>query len=175
NLERMPLLMTLQFLEQVHHLIHAAGPHYHFDHSKIREILYDSIPPELRVEYHTVVGQFLAESFGDSEEHAGIIAHNLLLAGLKEEALPFLELSASAAAKLFAHADAIAYLEKAEGLLHDLYPDRPPVERILELARIRHKRGDEEYAAGRYRAALESYETALDLTRAASDPRREAD
>ena len=54
----MTLLKALQFLEQVHHLIHAAGPQYHFDHSKIREILYNNIPPELRIEYHTVVGQF---------------------------------------------------------------------------------------------------------------------
>ena len=175
NLERMPLLKTLQFLEQVHHLIHASGPHYHFDHSKIREILYESIPPELRVEYHTVVGQFLAESFGDSEDHAGIIAHNLLLAGLKEEALPYLVLSANASSRLFAHADAIGYLEKAESILHDLHPVRPSEESVRRLADIRQRRGDEEYAAGRYRAALESYETALDLTRAAPDARREAD
>jgi tetratricopeptide (TPR) repeat protein len=175
NLERMPLLKTLQFLEQVHHLIHATGPQYHFDHSKIREILYASIPPELRIEYHTVVGQFLAESFGESEEHAGIIAHNLLQAGLKEEALPYLVLAAHASARLFAHTDAIAYLERAETLLHDLFPERPPIERVRELAEIRQRRGDEEYLAGRYLAALASYETALDQTRAASDPRREAD
>jgi len=175
NLERMPLLKTLQFLEQVHHLIRAAGPQYHFDHSKIREILYDSIPHELRIEYHTVVGQFLAESYGESEEHAGVIAHNLLLAGLKEQALPFLVLSAHASARLFAHADAIRYLERAESLLHDLHPERPPVERIRQLVDIRQRRGDQEYAAGRYRAALESYETALDQTRAAPDSKREAD
>jgi hypothetical protein len=64
----MALLKTLQFLEQVHHLIHAAGPQYHFDHSKIRENPLREHPPELRIEYHTVVGQFLRESFGDTEE-----------------------------------------------------------------------------------------------------------
>jgi len=175
GLERMPLLKTLQFLEQVHHLIHSAGPQYHFDHSKIREILYESIPAELRTEYHTVVGQFLAESFGESEEHAGVIAHNLLQAGLKKEALPFLILSANAAARLFAHADAIRYLERAEQLLHDLHPTHPPEESVRQLIEIRQKRGDQEYAAGRYRAALTSYETALELTRAAPDARREAD
>jgi tetratricopeptide (TPR) repeat protein/predicted Ser/Thr protein kinase len=175
GIERMQLLKTLQFLEQIHHLIHATGPQYHFDHSKIREILYDSIPPELRIEYHTVVGQFLAESFGESEEHASVIAYNLLAAGLKSEALPFLILSATAAARLFAHADAIRYLERAESLLHDLHPSHPPAERIRQLVDIRQRRGDEEYAAGRYRAALESYEVALDLTRSAHDPRREAD
>ena len=175
GIERMQLLKTLQFLEQIHHLIHAAGPQYHFDHSKIREILYDSIPPELRIEYHTVVGQFLAESFGESEEHAGVIAFNLLAAGLKSEALPYLILSATAAARLFAHADAIRYLERAESLLHDLHPSHPPAERVRQLVDIRQRRGDEEYAAGRYRAALESYEVALDLTRTAPDARREAD
>ncbi len=175
GLERMPLLKTLQFLEQIHHLIHAAGPQYHFDHSKIREILYDSIPPELRIEYHTVVGQFLAESFGESEEHAGVIAHNLLQAGLKAEALPYLILSATAAARLFAHADAIHDFERAESLLHDLHPHHPPVERVRQMVDIRQRRGDEEYAAGRYRAALVSYEMALDLTRVAPDARREAD
>ena len=174
-IERMNLLRTLQFLEQIHHLIHAAGPQYHFDHSKIREILYDSIPPELRIEYHTVVGQFLAESFGASEEHAGIIAHNLIAAGLKEDALPFLNRAAAAAAKLFAHSDAIRHLERAESLLHDLYPQSPPVERVRELSEIRQRRGDHEYAAGRYRAALASYETALVLRQSAPDPTREAE
>ncbi|HYR52695.1 MAG TPA: tetratricopeptide repeat protein [Candidatus Dormibacteraeota bacterium] len=169
GIERMQLLKTLQFLEQIHHLIHAAGPQYHFDHSKIREILYDSIPPELRIEYHTVVGQFLAESFGESEEHASVIAYNLLAAGLKSEALPFLILSATAAARLFAHADAIRYLERAESLLHDLHPNHPPAERVRQLVEIRKRRGDYEYAAGRYRAALVSYEVALDLTRAAPE------
>ncbi|HEU4765120.1 MAG TPA: tetratricopeptide repeat protein, partial [Candidatus Eisenbacteria bacterium] len=153
----------------------AAGPQYHFDHSKIREILYDSIPPELRIEYHTVVGQFLAESFGASEEHAGIIAHNLIAAGLKEDALPFLNRAAAAAAKLFAHSDAIRHLERAESLLHDLYPQSPPVERVRELSEIRQRRGDHEYAAGRYRAALASYETALVLRQSAPDPTREAE
>lgn len=126
RIERMALLKTLQFLEQIHHLIHAAGPHYHFDHSKIREILYASIPPELRIEYHTVVGQFLKESFGETEEYAGIIAHNLLAAGLREEAVPYLSRAASAASRLFAHSDAIHYLEQAERVLHELHPQRPP-------------------------------------------------
>src|SRR5213594_2129706 len=175
GLERMPLLKTLQFLEQIHHLIHAAGPQYHFDHSKIREILYASIPPELRIEYHTVVGQFLAESFGESEEHAGVIAHNLLAAGLKSEALPYLILSANAAARLFAHADAIRYLERAESLLHDLHPHRPPVEQIRLLAEIRERRGNEEYASGHYNDALASYEMALQLDRAQGEPKREAE
>ncbi|MBI4363902.1 MAG: protein kinase, partial [Candidatus Latescibacteria bacterium] len=175
GLERMPLLKTLQFLEQIHHLIHAAGPQYHFDHAKIREILYDSIPPELRIEYHTVVGQYLAESFGTSEEHAGVIAHNLLAAGLKSDALPYLIRAADGAARLFAHADAIRYLERAEAVLHDLYPQDPPPERVRELAEIRHRRGDHEYGAGRYPAALASYETALLLYRSAPDAGREAE
>jgi tetratricopeptide (TPR) repeat protein/tRNA A-37 threonylcarbamoyl transferase component Bud32 len=175
KIERMALLKTLQFLEQVHHLIHAAGPQYHFDHSKIREILYDSIPPELRIEYHTVVGQFLRESFGDVDEYAGIIAHNLLAAGLREEAVPFLIRAATAASRLFAHGDAIHYLEEAEGVLHALHTQKPPPERVNQLADIRAQRGDEEYAAGHYREALVSYDMALSLDRATGSPRREAD
>ena len=175
RIERMALLKTLQFLEQVHHLIHAAGPHYHFDHSKIREILYESIPPELRIEYHTVVGQFLRESFGEAEEFAGIIAHNLLAAGLREDAIPYLSRAAGAASRLFAHSDAIHYLEQAEQMLHALYPQRPPVEQVRRLAEIRERRGDEEYASGHYREALASYEMALQLDRATGQARREAE
>lgn len=175
RMERIVLLKALQFLEQAHHLIHATGPQYHFDHSKIREILYDSIPPELRIEYHTVVGQFLKESFGDSEEHAGIIAHNLLAAGLAEEALPFLVRAAEAAGHLFSHADAVHYLDRAEAVLHDLHPDRLPKERVQLLAEVRQSRGDHEYAAGHYPAAVASYETALELAGRAGDREREAD
>ncbi len=174
-IERMTLLKTLQFLEQAHHLIHAAGPHYHFDHSKIREILYNNIPHELRIEYHTVVGQYLSESFGDSEEHAGIIAHNLLAAGLREEALPFLLRAAGAAARMFAYADGVQLLDRAERVLHDLHPQQPPAERVRMLAGILHQRGDLQYAAGHYAPALTSYEKALDLVRARPEPQREAD
>ena len=174
RIERMALLKTLQFLEQVHHLIHAAGPQYHFDHSKIREILYESIPPELRIEYHTVVGQFLRESFGDSEEYAGIIAHNLLAAGIREEAIPFLCRAAAAASRLFAHADAVHYLDQAERVLHELYPRNPPVERVRELCEIRERRGNEEYASGHYRESLASYELAFSLDAATGDPVRGA-
>ena len=173
RMERMALLKTLQFLEQIHHLIHAAGPQYHFDHSKIREILYESIPPELRIEYHTVVGQFLRESFGESEEYAGIIAHNLMAAGLREDAIPFLVRAAGAASRLFAHGDAIHYLDQAERVLHELYPQRPPLPRVRELARVRESRGNEEYASGHYVEALASYETALQLDRASQGPERE--
>jgi len=175
RIERMALLKALQFLEQVHHLIHAAGPQYHFDHSKIREILYASIPPELRIEYHTVVGQFLKESFGEAEEYAGIIAHNLLAAGLREEAIPYLTRAAGAASRLFAHTDAIHYLEQAERILHELYQHRPPTEQVRFLADIRERRGNEEYASGHYNEALASYEMALQLDQAAGDPRREAE
>jgi predicted ATPase/tRNA A-37 threonylcarbamoyl transferase component Bud32 len=175
RMERMALLKTLQFLEQIHHLIHAAGPSYHFDHSKIREILYASIPPELRIEYHTVVGQFLHESFGDREEYAGIIAHNLLAAGLREEAIPYLTRAAASSARLFAHSDAIHYLEQAERMLHELYPQRTPMEKVRSLCEIRERRGDEEVASGHYREALASYEMALQLDRAAGETRREAE
>ncbi len=175
RIERMKLLKTLQFLEQIHHLIHATGPQYHFDHSKIREILYDSIPPELRIEYHTVVGQFLRESYGESEAHAGIIAHNLLAAGLEEEALPFLVRAATAAGRLFSHGDAAHYLDRAEAVLHDLHPDRLPAERMRLLAEIHQRRADHEYAAGHYPAAIASYESALDLARRAGEDGREAD
>jgi tetratricopeptide (TPR) repeat protein/predicted Ser/Thr protein kinase len=174
-IERMTLLKTLQFLEQAHHLIHAAGPHYHFDHSKIREILYNNISPELRIEYHTMVGQYLCESFGESEEHAGIIAHNLLSAGLKEQALPFMVRAAAAAARLFAYADGILFLNRAETVLHDLHPQNPPPERVRMLAEILHQRGDYEYAAGHYQPALASYEKALGLARATGEAQREAD
>jgi tetratricopeptide (TPR) repeat protein len=49
------------------------------------------------------------------------------------------------------------------------------VESVRQLVDIRTRRGDEEYAAGRYRAALVSYETARELTRVAPDPGREAE
>ncbi|HEY7728262.1 MAG TPA: tetratricopeptide repeat protein, partial [Candidatus Eisenbacteria bacterium] len=175
RMERMALLKALQFLEQVHHLIHATGPQYHFDHSKIREILYDSIPPELRIEYHTVVGQFLKESYGGSEEYAGIIAHNLMAAGMAEEALPFLLRAAEAAGRLFSHSDAVHYLDRAEAVLHDLHPGELPRERRRLLAEIGQSRGDHEYAAGHYPAALASYESALALAWRDGDREREAD
>ena len=68
NYNRIALLKTLQHLEKNHHLIQARERKYKFDHSKIREILYQNIIPELRIEYHRLMGEYYMKYYQTKEE-----------------------------------------------------------------------------------------------------------
>ena len=128
---RIGLLKVLQHLEKSHHLIQARERKYKFDHSKIREILYENIIPELRMEYHRLLGEYYKENYRAKEDYAPTIAHHLYEGDQKKEALPFLIAAGDTSARVFANRSALDYYQKAlevlqadpgkeEGLLLDL-------------------------------------------------------
>ena len=111
--KRLAVLRMLQSLEREYHIIHAQGKAYKFDHAKIRDVLYESITPELRTEYHLMVGRFLAASCGNDEQVAPDIAHHFLEGGEPDTAFPFLLTEAGRARKLFANLQALRAYEQA--------------------------------------------------------------
>ncbi len=117
NYGRIDVLKTLQHLEKNHHLIQARERKYKFDHSKIREILYENIIPELRIEYHHLLGDYYRKNFEVKEEYAPIIAHHLYEGDEKEEALPYLIRAGDVSSRLFANQNALDYYQKAEEVL----------------------------------------------------------
>jgi predicted ATPase len=117
NYDRIFILKTLQHLEKNHHLIQARERKYKFDHTKIREILYENIIPELRVEYHMLLGEFYRKNYQAKEDYAPIIAHHLYEGEEKEEALPYLIRAGDASARLFANQNALDYFQKAQEIL----------------------------------------------------------
>ncbi|MFO7991430.1 MAG: AAA family ATPase, partial [Thermoplasmata archaeon] len=57
EMNRMKLLKNLNKIEKDHHLIHSIKKKYKFDHTKIREVLYNGINDELKTEYHRIIAE----------------------------------------------------------------------------------------------------------------------
>jgi tetratricopeptide (TPR) repeat protein/predicted Ser/Thr protein kinase len=119
NIDRVELLRKLQYLEREQHIIYPKEKVYYFDHGKIREFLYDAIIPELRVEYHSSIGDHLASAYGDDERLAPDIAHHFLQAGVDQKALPFLLTAGERAKAVFANNQAVGFYTKALDIIRD--------------------------------------------------------
>ncbi|MFQ5701559.1 MAG: serine/threonine-protein kinase PknK [Acidobacteriota bacterium] len=118
ELSRIKILGALQRAEKQHRLVHAEENRYTFDHPIIREILAETIIPELRREYHRLIGEFLASHRSGRPGEDAAIAYQLLEAGEDTSALPFLLDAGDQARRLYANAEAIALLNRAEEILH---------------------------------------------------------
>jgi tetratricopeptide (TPR) repeat protein len=151
---RIPLLKNLNEIEKVHMLIHARDSKYHFDHCKIRDVLYDGISDELRVEYHRLVGHSYEHLFqGREAEVAGDIAYHFVEAGDKR-ASKYLIIAADKAKEGYANEEAIRFYNLALGHVTD-YPERG---RILEcLADLYH-------IVGEYDRAVQMCENAIGIS-----------
>jgi tetratricopeptide (TPR) repeat protein len=155
---RLTILRMLQALERDYHIIHAQGKVYRFDHAKIRDALYESITPELRTEYHLMVGKFLADAYGDDEHIAPNIAHHFLESGERVRAFPFLVTEAGHARKLFANLEAIQAYEQALQICRECRrSELDPMQRDIILEGL----GDVCSFIGNHERALENYETLL--------------
>lgn len=157
ELSRVRLLKKLQSLERDHHIIHPEMDTYRFDHGKIREFLYESINPELRVEYHKLIGEFLEESFPDVEHLAANIAYHFLTSGNEERSLPFLITAGGWAKRLFVNTQAEEYYQKALDIIRraeqrksipDLQSKKEPV--LEGLADVWSLTGKHEGALSKY-------------------------
>jgi tetratricopeptide (TPR) repeat protein len=63
---KLQLLENLSEIEKTHKLLHYFKDKYKFDHSKIREVLYNSVGEELRREYHRLIADTIAEIHKDN-------------------------------------------------------------------------------------------------------------
>ncbi len=81
SLERIKVLKNLSKLEKVHKLVHSLGERYEFDHSKIREVLYNDINEELRQEYHRIIAESYENLYDDDiDKVVGEIANHYMKA-----------------------------------------------------------------------------------------------
>ncbi|UCF69154.1 MAG: tetratricopeptide repeat protein [Acidobacteriota bacterium] len=119
EMPRIPLLKTLQALEHRYGLIHAVGRDYRFAHAKIRDVLYEKIPPELRIEYHRLVGEYLEQTSADDETKAAAIAFQLEQGGQGARAIPYLLTAGRRAHRLWATEEALRLLRRSEQLASD--------------------------------------------------------
>jgi pimeloyl-ACP methyl ester carboxylesterase/sugar-specific transcriptional regulator TrmB len=60
---RLQVLKRLNRIERKYQLIHSFDDKYRFDHSRIREFLYQNLTPELKKEYHLLIAEKLEENY----------------------------------------------------------------------------------------------------------------
>ncbi|MCJ2563978.1 MAG: DUF2791 family P-loop domain-containing protein, partial [Candidatus Thermoplasmatota archaeon] len=114
GLDRVALLKHLRTLEQTHSLVHTRNGEFRFDHSKIKEVLYEQIPPELRMEYHSIVAGSIEEQHKDDpEEVIEDLAFHFNRCRDKDKALYYLMKAAERAKKEYSNEEATRFYAKA--------------------------------------------------------------
>jgi len=109
------VLQTLVEIEQRHRLIRSEDSTFEFTHHKIREVICENLPGELRRVYHlktaSCLEQVLAEKISDG--YLAEITLHYVEGGAPEKAFEYLLKLGEKAVNIFANMQAIDYLDKA--------------------------------------------------------------
>jgi class 3 adenylate cyclase len=132
-----------------------------FTHDKIREVLYSELNSIRRRRLHQRIGETLEKLHGvvaaeapDAEAHAQDLAYHFALAGDLAKSLTYSRRAARNAERVFAHDDALKFLEQARESAEAL-------NRSDDIAAIDEQIGDIHVARGVIPLAVQSYENAL--------------
>ncbi len=154
NMDRVQLLELLRVLERTHRLVRAHDGGYRFDHAKVKEVLYDEIPEELRREYHSVIAGSLEElNRDDLDEVVGDLAFHYYQSKSNEKALFYLRRAAGKAKENYSNEEAIRFLEH----ILELEDSSEETVEILE------DLGDLYDLIGKCERSIEVYESLLDM------------
>jgi pimeloyl-ACP methyl ester carboxylesterase/DNA polymerase III delta prime subunit len=120
GLSRLRVLKILNDVERKYQLVRSSDDKYSFDHSKIREVLYQEMTPVLRKEYHSLIGAQLEEEFKENlGEAVNKLAHHYYLSGNAEKSIPYLLDAAERSRKEWAIFETIQYLSQALEVMKD--------------------------------------------------------
>jgi tetratricopeptide (TPR) repeat protein len=156
KVERTRLVRTLSDLEKKYGLIHYSKGGYQFDHSKIREVLYQEIGEELRMNYHIETAENLAKGHEmESDPPYSTIAYHYYTGGVGQKALECYLKAADVARKKFAFEESILHLNEALRILGDKAP--------LETTQALEGLGDLYDITGHFTKATESWKHAIAL------------
>ncbi|MCK4443338.1 MAG: tetratricopeptide repeat protein, partial [Thermoplasmata archaeon] len=154
DIENVALHERLGILEKTHQLVHPDNGNYRFDHSRIKEVLYNEIPTELRMEYHSIVASSIEAMNEDNlDEVIGDLAFHYYECRNREKALHYLILAAEEARKEYSNEEAIRFY----GEILELEQDQQKRVEYLEAL------GDIYYHVGNYDMSISSYQSALEL------------
>jgi len=107
---RIELLKTLSNIERKHHIVHSVEDGCRFDHSKIREVLYNEIAPELRREYHSMIALYMEEENKDHlEQVVNELAYHYYRSGNAQKAIPYLLKAGEGAKEKWAAFEAVRF------------------------------------------------------------------
>ncbi len=140
----------------------AGEQEYLFLNPTLREVSYERIARERRLDYHRRVADWLlARSAEEIGAHLGLIAEHLEQAGQMAQAVIYLRRAGEQATEQFANTEVVGYLSRAL----DLMPDDALVERytlLLSRERVYHLQGTREAQAGDLMALQELAELVND-------------
>lgn len=156
DVKRIQLLEHLRVIEQTHKLIRSYNGTYRFDHGKVKEVLYDGIPQELRMEYHALIAYSIEELNRDNlDDVLGDLAFHYYHCKNREKALLYKVRTAEQAKRNYSNEEAIRFYTEA-----------------LEFEEDRKKRmgifedlGNVYKLIGMYDKSIESLQSALDLSK----------
>jgi parallel beta-helix repeat protein len=120
DVKKVELLEQLRELELKYRLICAINGNYRFDHGKIKEVVYEEIPVELRLEYHKIIGNAIEDlNKNNIDSVVGDLAFHFYKCRDKEKALFYLESAANKAENDYLHKEAIKFYTLAMELIED--------------------------------------------------------
>jgi len=162
---KLKLLQSLSSIERVHSLIRSVEQGYGFSHSKVREVIYGQISPELTREYHLLIAEWMEKKYSARERLdavVSILASHFFQAQLWEKALTYFAMAGDVAMQLHAHREAQQLYSKA---LEALGFSKKAVP--VEIGSSLHERsGLAAMALGEIDEALASFDSLAEATRA---------
>ena len=110
------LMKDLGFLERVFHIIRSRGKDFEFDHTKIREVLYNELPPRLRILCHRHIANYIEERYQQkpSDEDLFDLADHFYKSESWEKAADYLTKAGERAVQMSAYSSAEHYFELAQ-------------------------------------------------------------
>lgn len=145
------LLQALDELWQQQIFQEYATESYRFSHTRVGEIVYESLNPSNRADIHRKIAEALESSIqGDINLVSGEIAYHFEQAGLNERALPYYIKAGDAARQVFAIEAAVKYYQHALTLL----PEDQQIPVLVKLGEVWQLIGNRNQAEALFRQGL---------------------
>jgi len=127
------ILEALRKLEGTDRLVLPVDGRFRFDHAKIREVVYDAIPIDLRRAYHGLIARSLEERYAqDIARVRDSLAFHYSRAGHAKKGVAYLTMAAQDALAKYANAEALRYADEALALMESQRTDKTKLE-VLKL------------------------------------------
>ncbi|MFO7991644.1 MAG: tetratricopeptide repeat protein [Thermoplasmata archaeon] len=141
GIKRINLLKVLNKIENTHQLIHSSKKKYYFDHSKIKEILYDSINQELKEEYHKIIAETYESVYQDDlDDVIYELAKHYYLGKSYENAFRYCRRAAENAEEVYANEQAIECYEYQLNIIDEVEEKKSFKEKLAAI--IEETKGD---------------------------------
>lgn len=161
--DRIHVLEQLREIEHKHRLVHSQNGNYKFDHAKIKEVLYEEIPKDLRGEYHLTIANSVEELNKDNLDGVvGELAFHYYNSRNKKKALNYLLKAAEKARREYSNEEAIRFYKQALEFEED----------NLKRLEILMKIGNIKNLIGEYDKSIDVFKKALEL---ATDMKKKAE